>query len=628
MGEQVRDPAVRKLRLRYILGLGALVIVLAVAQAVVQTEIHQRDDDSARIEMAGSQRMLSQRIAKSALALSVAKLACDEHLPDRWLELRQALRDLEDAHVSLRSGDRILGFDEPPPSMTPYFIELEPAYSKLRAWAAEVLILTSPSAPPVDHERLAAALDEIERADSEFLPTMQLIIDRFETDSRAHMNDAMQLAGLLFFVTLLVLVAEALFVFEPAVRHVRNQFRELQLARDAAEASAKAKNEFLANMSHEIRTPMTAILGYADVLVDSESDEHDREDAAQAIQRQGAHLLSIINDILDSAKLDANKFEIRMQPTDLPRIMADVCELLRFQAGDRGVELGHEIRTPVPSSVRGDEVRIKQILLNLVGNAVKFTERGSVTIALESGPNGRVRLGVIDTGPGLTEKEAEHLFQPFHQVDNSATRKYGGTGLGLSISMRLARLMSGTIEFEHNPGGGAQFWLVLPIGTDEPRMLASPTEAEARMGELSHRVLEPTTEPETDLKGLRILVVEDGTDNQRLVNHLLRRAGAKEIVIAENGRVALDATANGPFDVILMDMHMPVLDGIGTTRELRGRGYSAPILALTANTMTADIKACLDAGCDGHLGKPIDRTRLINECRLHADRWRNANRAA
>ncbi len=384
---------------------------------------------------------------------------------------------------------------------------------------------------------------------------------------------------------------------------------ELASAKSAAEAASKAKSDFLANMSHEIRTPMTAILGYADLLDDAGITEEDRRQFVQIIRRNGDHLLELINDILDLSKIEAGKFSIERSTFRLASVVSEVESTMRVRASAKDLCLKVEFGETAELVVHSDAFRLRQILMNLVGNAIKFTERGSVVITVRRLGSCAV-IDVRDTGMGMTPEQVGRLFRPFTQADASTTRKHGGTGLGLAISRRLAEMLGCTLSVRSEPGEGSTFTLELPV-------------AEAPATELIPEVSAPApgrSGPEgagVPLSG-RLLLAEDGSDNQRLLKIILSRAGLS-VEIVPNGLAACEAVLDGqrigkPFDLILMDMQMPELDGYEATRRLRSSGVTTPIIALTAHAMESDRAKCLDVGCDDYLTKPIDRTRLISTC--------------
>lgn len=403
--------------------------------------------------------------------------------------------------------------------------------------------------------------------------------------------------------------------------------RELAMALSQAEAANRSKSEFLANMSHEIRTPMTAILGFAEQLASGSLSPDERTDAAETIHRNGKHLLAIINDILDISKMDAGKLEIHRAPCDVRAILAEVGSLMRVRAIEKGLSLEFECDGPIPEAIETDELRLRQILLNLVGNAIKFTETGGVTIRARCAGAGQgnslIQFSVIDTGMGIPPKVLPTLFRPFIQADATLTRRFGGTGLGLSIARRLAVMLGGDIDVDSTPGQGSTFRASVACGSlNGVRMLTQPVEAakeDPRGPKLQTDVQSPASQP----LNCRLLLTEDGLDNQRLIAHVLRKAGA-EVHVVENGELAVQAaldalTASIPFDVILMDMQMPVMDGYSATRRLRESGYQHPIIALTAHALAGDREKCIAAGCDDYATKPINRATLIAMIRKHFD---------
>ncbi|HUT92749.1 MAG TPA: PAS domain S-box protein [Thermoguttaceae bacterium] len=406
----------------------------------------------------------------------------------------------------------------------------------------------------------------------------------------------------------------------------------------AAEAANRAKSEFLANMSHEIRTPLTAVLGFTDVILEA-SREPQVQDAATTIQRNARHLLGVITDILDLSKVEAGKLRMDPQRCSPGQVVADVVSLMRVQADSKRLALRVSYAGPIPETIETDAARLRQILLNLIGNAVKFTDLGQIELCvrLADGPDRepRLRFDVEDTGIGMTDQQMAELFQPFHQVDTSSSRRFGGTGLGLAISKRLAEMLGGDLTVESTPGRGSTFSLTIATGALDDVRMSSPTEEADDDSPREAQTLSRPAAPE--LKG-RILLAEDGPDNQRLISILLKKAGA-EVVLAENGQEALQkALAAVPgrgqghsderasIDLVLMDVQMPVMDGLEATRRLRQAGYDRPILALTAHAMQHDVQRCLDAGCDAHLAKPIDREKFLATVAhfLHAGEARSA----
>lgn len=412
---------------------------------------------------------------------------------------------------------------------------------------------------------------------------------------------------------------------------------ELIIARDAAQAATRSKSEFLANMSHEIRTPMTGILGYTDILaegIDRPIDPTQYREAIEVIKRNGAHLMDIINDILDLSKIESGKMTVEQVPVDLRRLVGEVEAMMLGRARSKGLTLNVDVQTILPTSIQTDPLRLRQILVNLVGNAIKFTEQGSITIEMSldisSADCANLVLTIRDTGIGLDCEQMSRLFHAFEQADTGTTRRFGGTGLGLRISRSFANLMGGDITVQSKPGEGSAFALILPAGTQA--RTASHRAEKARPTINPTRVVsssEPNRPNEAKpLAGARILLVEDGIDNQRLISFHLRRAGAS-VTCADNGLIALQTmgweaypepdSPPPPFDLIVSDMQMPEMDGYTLAGELRCRGWKNGILALTAHAMSGDAERCLTAGCDAYATKPIDAKRLIHICRRLLD---------
>ncbi|MEQ8634033.1 ammonium transporter [Gimesia maris] len=406
-------------------------------------------------------------------------------------------------------------------------------------------------------------------------------------------------------------------------RELEEKAERLKQANTDAEAASRAKSEFLANMSHEIRTPMTAVLGYTDLLIEESWGRPGSIQLLDVIKRNGHYLLELINDILDLSKIESGNLTIETIQFSLLEKMKEIQSLMKVRAELRGLHFKLSFEGALPVEIQSDPTRLKQILINLIGNAIKFSpDGGKVSVETSflnsSADDPLLEFKIRDTGIGMTDEQIAMLYQPFVQADSSTTRKFGGTGLGLAISKRLAEMLGGDLTCESVPGEGTVFTLTIGIGNPETLKFHENPQDDFRQIPVIQQDPElPAGDSETMKLGpCTVLLAEDGVDNQRLISMLLKKEKT-HVVLAENGdiavRRALNAEQQGkPFDIILMDMSMPVLDGYGATRKLRELGIETPIIALTAHAMTGDRQKCIDAGCTDYATKPVNREKLRN----------------
>jgi signal transduction histidine kinase/DNA-binding response OmpR family regulator len=609
----------RTLTRLYVAALSAVALLSIGGQFVVQTRLERQSADATIVNVAGRQRMMSQRLAKCALAVAAAPT--DAQQARRAAEIRELLPLWRRCHVALQKGDADLEIpfigDAQAAAM---FGEIDPSFQAIYDGASKLLADLEANRPVS-----RPAVDAILARESEFLHGMDRIVSYYEMEAQKRVARLRSVESIFLALTLSVLLLEGALVFRPVTRRIRESFaaqrrahEELRLAKNAAEAANQAKSRFLANVSHELRTPLHAVLGGVELLEKTPLDAGAREyaemigDAAQA-------QLGLVNDLLDIATIEAGKAELRPRLFSLPAMVERTCAMLRPMAAARGLTLGCHIDEAVPAAVVGDELRLRQVLVNLINNAIKFTDAGTIDcrvvlgarvgidtrVGAESRPTPaaegelvRVRFEVADTGIGIDESDRRHIFDRFTQIDDSSARRRGGTGLGLAICAQWVQRMGGRIEVAGRIGEGSRFSfdLLLPVGT-----------AEAPAAERGSRA--------RPVRKLRILLADDAPAGRLIVAELLRHAG-HEVVAVADGRAAVEAAAQGGFDAALVDVQMPELDGpaaVATIRRLEREENRRrlPIAALTADALPRDSRPLEEAGFDAKLTKPISADALL-----------------
>lgn len=407
-------------------------------------------------------------------------------------------------------------------------------------------------------------------------------------------------------ILLLWIMIWASIILSSLVTKLQNQKKILSDQSAAVEQANQEKSNFLANMSHEIRIPLTSIIGFAESCLDVNQSMNERYKAINIIIRSGNHLLHLINEILDISKVEAGKLDIEMSPVKLIDLLQEVNMFVKVLAHEKGLVFGINNTFPLPKVVTTDQLRLKQILLNLCSNAIKFTEKGHVYLNVAYLPQvGCLKLEVVDTGIGMTEQQLSVIFKPFQQADSSITRKYGGTGLGLTLSKQLTEKLDGTLTVESTPNKGSHF--IVDIKVDD--VDESDYIYEANYDTLSEKDVS-VSQNLPKVRG-RVLVAEDNKDIQALVKMHITKMGA-ELVIVDNGRKAVDAALASDFDLVFLDIQMPIMGGYETLRELHQKGYKKPVIAMTANAMKKDRDDCVTAGFDGFVSKPIVKSELYS----------------
>lgn len=439
---------------------------------------------------------------------------------------------------------------------------------------------------------------------TDLVETLNQVQVRVQAIQSSAFDNYKSLSLFLVFICVFQILVIWWIVFVPLYKTIKAQQEKILQSVFEIEAANRSKTDFLANISHEIRTPMTAILGYTEILKKNEGSQDDKEDAIRIIDQNADHLLGLIDDILDIAKIESGKFQVEKQETDFVQLLNQVFSLLNVKAQEKDLELVISFETKVPESLMIDPKRIKQILFNIIGNAIKFTDKGRVRVLVSFfSTSSELLIMVSDTGIGMKKSQVKKLFKPFQQADTSVTRKYGGSGLGLVLSRDLARQMRGDIKVHRSsPGEGTDMEIRLRVGQLSGTRLISDFS--------THVEGEPEEIQDKSLVGINILVVDDAKENARLFGLYLSTAGAN-VKVAYRGEEALNILESDQFDAVLLDLQMPGMDGFTVLKEIKKRELSCPVVALTAHGMEEEKQKTAEAGFADHIVKPVKSDVLI-----------------
>ncbi len=603
-------PDHRRLTRLYILALGAVALLSIGGQVIMQLTIARNASDSRVVNLAGRQRMLSQKISKLALVLGTEAEPAERKR--RAMQLEEALALWHESHDGLRHGDNELGLPgQNSPEVERMLEEIEPHHQAMML-AAQKLIQCGKQAAAVPAADCAQAGRTVLEHEAPFLEGMDQIVFQYDAEAQARVATLRVIEIVLLTITLSVLALEGAFVFRPAVRNIRDTLarlrqtgRQLADAKEAAEEASIAKSRFLATMTHEIRTPLAGVIGLAELSLEGPLIPETRRQLSAA-RDSARQLLRLLDEVLDYSKVEAGRLELDPHPIALRAWVSAWQIPWELQVRSKGLTFTSQIDPRVPNGLAADTLRLGQILANLLANAIKFTTQGGISldVRLAESDARRVRLDfeVRDSGIGIPAQQRDRVFEVFTQADSSTTRRYGGTGLGLAISARLAALMGGSIALDSREGQGSTFTLTgwfdlaaVPQEFEPPASLPAPADKPHRTWSL--------------------LLAEDSPSIQLVVATLLERQG-HQVTCVERGEEAVAACRGQPFDAILLDIEMPEMDGrtaAGLIRQWEaetGRPRT-PIVALTAHAGTADRARSLAAGMDDHLTKPIERSELL-----------------
>jgi signal transduction histidine kinase/CheY-like chemotaxis protein len=596
------------------IGLAALIAIIAGAMFFRVTTVLDNSSGN-KINKSGYQRLLSQKIRTDAIEIRDAiELEQWDDIDELMMSLNSNTLEFVDSHQNLflkRSITDTFIFDSGTNKDALESIQLP--YQRMVDASTELQKLTlnvTRRAPYIDETtqtRIKATVAELAEAQELFLPRMDSVVGVFVQASRSSVERSVSQSKFGMIILLLVLVSIILFIVEPTILIIRRQLRDLEIATNLAARADAVRWRLLTNMGHEFRTPMNAIMGFTSLLDDESLSPTEHSRLTKSIYESSTQLTHLIESMLDMTAIESGQLSTSNDLCDPAQLLAKLRADTTSSALSKNLEIKLNIDQSCPKQITTDPKRLEQIVYNLVENAIKFTQAGYVEIGVKLLADQEPPLlafSVKDTGIGINDQDKEHIFDAFKQAEDSLTRNFGGAGLGLAISRDIAKILGGDVTVESSPGEGSTFTLTVNPGEmvkqDEQTSVSTQTK---------------TT---TDLSNSKILIVDDAKDNRVLLKHMLKRTGAKT-EFAHDGQQAVDIVEQSikqkmPFDLILMDMQMPILDGYHATIELRKMGVTTPIMAVTAHALDGDREHCINAGCNEYMSKPVNKTKLIATC--------------